>query len=201
MTTLTPVLVPTVLDGGAVRLEPFADAHVPLLLAHADDPDSWRYMGAFDLSDATLRSRWLDLVRAERGRGEGVAFAIVHAPSGEVAGCTSLYDFSGQHRRAEIGRTWLAGPYRRSQVNTHAKLLLLTHCFDTLALNRVQLKTDGRNERSQRAIERLGATREGVLRAHMVLPDGFVRDTVMYSVVRAEWPRVRARLQSLMERV
>jgi RimJ/RimL family protein N-acetyltransferase len=104
------------------------------------------------------------------------------------------------HRRVEIGHTWLAKSAWRTPINTEAKFLLLRHAFETLACNRVQLKTDSRNLRSQAAIERIGAKREGVLRSHMVLPDGHVRDTVMFSILGAEWPAVKARLEQMMAR-
>jgi RimJ/RimL family protein N-acetyltransferase len=133
-------------------------------------------------------------------RGQEVAYAVLDLAAGSAVGSTSLYDVSTRHRHLEIGRTWLGRPAWRTAVNTECKLLLLEHCFERLDALRVQLKTDARNLRSQAAIERLGAVREGVLRHHMVMPDGYVRDTVMYSVIAPEWPAVRARLEGLMAR-
>ena len=109
---------------------------------------------------------------------------------------TSLFDIRRAERALEIGYTWLAPACHRTSINTAAKLLLLTHCFETLGCDRVQLKTDARNLVSQRAIERLGATREGVLRRHQKLPDGFVRDTVFYSILPDEWPAIKTRLSA-----
>ena len=119
---------------------------------------------------------------------------------GEAVGGTTLFDYSEPNRRLEIGYTWLARPAWRTAINTEAKYLLLSHAFEVLGCNRVQLKTDLRNLRSQAAIARLGAAREGVLRSHMVMPDGHVRDTVMFSLVAAEWPTAKARLEVMMGR-
>jgi RimJ/RimL family protein N-acetyltransferase len=137
---------------------------------------------------------------AAQARGEGLAFAIIDQGRGEAVGGTTYMDVAMADRRLEIGNTWLGRAAWRTAINTEAKLLLLRHAFETLGCHRVQMKTDARNLRSQAAIERLGAKREGVLRQHLVLPDGFVRDTVMYSVIAAEWPGVKARLQGLLNR-
>jgi RimJ/RimL family protein N-acetyltransferase len=141
---------------------------------------------------------WHERVLAAMGRGEAVAWAIVVA--GRVVGGTTYHEFSVADCRLEIGNTWHAPAVWRTAVNTECKLLLLRQAFETLGANRVQLKTDARNVRSQTAIARLGAQREGTLRAHMVMPDGFVRDSVMFSIVRAEWPGVRARLEERLAR-
>ncbi|WP_045235033.1 GNAT family N-acetyltransferase [Deinococcus pimensis] len=190
-------LLPVTLASDRLRLEPLEERHLPGLVEAAQDPELWRYLGALDLRDPARLTSWLELVRVERERGDGLAFVLVDVASNRVVGSSSLYEYSAQHRRVEIGRTWIVRSAWRSWLNTEAKSLLLTFCFEDLGLGRVQLKTDARNERSQRAIERLGAQREGVLRAHMVLPDGYVRDTVMYAVTRADWPAVRARLLHL----
>ena len=121
-------------------------------------------------------------------------FVIRRQSDQHIVGTTSFFDIRKPERALEIGHTWLAPPACRTAVNTATKLLLLTHCFETLGCRRVQLKTDARNLVSQRAIERLGATREGVLRAHQLCPDGFQRDTVFYSILPAEWPAIRDRL-------
>ena len=143
---------------------------------------------------------WCALVGAMQARGEAVAFAIIEVASGEAVGGTVLFDYSEAHKRVEIGYTWHARRVWRTAVNTEAKRLLLQHAFETLAMNRVQLKTDARNERSQAAIARLGAVREGVWRAHMVMPDGWVRDTVMFSIIATEWPAVKAGLEAKLAR-
>jgi len=190
-------LRPVVLQTERLRLEPIGAQHLADLVEVADDPDLWQYMSFAELRNPLRLAAWLDLAQTERDRGDGVAFALVDTATGRAVGSSSLYDYSAPHRRVEIGRTWIARSYWRSWLNTEAKLLLLKYCFEDLGLNRVQLKTDARNVRSQQAIERLGAQREGVLRAHMVLPDGFVRDTVMYSVTARDWPEIRTRMDGL----
>ncbi|HTF90240.1 MAG TPA: GNAT family protein, partial [Planctomycetota bacterium] len=123
-----------------------------------------------------------------------IAFAIVDAASGRALGTSSCLNIRPAHRGLEIGHTWLASAAQGTRVNPEAKFLLLRHAFETLGCLRVELKTDARNEQSQRAMVKLGCTREGVLRKHMVLPDGFVRDTVMFSIVDTQWPQVRESL-------
>ena len=144
---------------------------------------------------------WIEAKLAERKAGQSYPFAILRADDRRAIGSTSYLDISNRHRSLEIGSTWLGAAARRTGVNTECKFLLLQQAFEVMGANRVQLKTDARNLVSQRAIERIGAKKEGVLRSHMVLPDGFVRDTVMYSIIRAEWPTVREHLERLMARV
>ncbi|MFM8320705.1 MAG: GNAT family N-acetyltransferase, partial [Chloroflexota bacterium] len=120
--------------------------------------------------------------------------------TGLALGCTRYLDIRPAHRGVEIGGTWYGAAYQRTGVNTEAKYLLLQHAFETWGCVRVQLKTDLRNQRSQRAIERLGAVREGVIRNHMVLPDGSLRHSVIYSILDSEWPAVKLRLEALMAR-
>jgi RimJ/RimL family protein N-acetyltransferase len=127
-----------------------------------------------------------------------VAFSIVAAAEGMAVGSTRFLDIQRPHRALEIGWTWIGPLWQRSAINTECKLLLLGHAFDALGAHRVTLKTDARNETSQRAIERIGGVREGVLRRHRVCWDGFVRDTVYYGIVDREWPRVRQRLLAML---
>lgn len=121
---------------------------------------------------------------------------VVELPGGELAGSSSYLDLRPAHRGLEIGFTWYAPGHRGTHVNPETKLLLLEHAFGPLGCERVQLKCDARNVHSQRAIAKLGAVREGVLRKHMVMPDGYMRDTVMFSITRGEWPGVRANLHA-----
>ncbi|MEY2878889.1 MAG: hypothetical protein RLZZ15_1269 [Verrucomicrobiota bacterium] len=187
-------LAPVTLTGRHVRLEPLAAHHVEPLVRHGADAGVWRWMTFPASTPAESVRAWCAHVAAAQARGELAAFAIVDLARGEAVGGTTLFDFSAPHRRVEIGYTWLARPAWRTAINTECKLLLLRHAFETLGCNRVQLKTDLRNTRSQAAIARLGAVREGVLRAQMILPDGWVRDTVMFSLLAAEWPAVQAAL-------
>lgn len=188
------------LVGRHVRLEPLALHHFEDLATHSAVPEAWKFMSFANLEDAADLRRWLEHAVGEPERGEGLPFALVSQESGRAVGSTSYYDFSAEHRRVEIGRTWLGRPWWRTAFNTEAKRLLFGHAFEVLGCNRVQLKTDARNERSQAAIARLGAVREGVLRAHMVMHDGHVRDTVMFSITAAEWPGVRVRLDGMLAR-
>ena len=185
------------LAGRFVRLEPISEAHRDdLLVAAAQDPATFRYMGA-DLSIGA--DAWPPYL-ADALRPDFVAWATVDAASGRAIGSTRFGDIAPEHGRVEIGWTWIAPSHQRSAANTEAKLLQLGYAFDDLGATRVALKTDGRNERSQAAIERLGAVREGVLRRHLRLPDGFIRDTVYFSILAEEWPAVKARLEERLAR-
>jgi RimJ/RimL family protein N-acetyltransferase len=124
----------------------------------------------------------------------------IHLESGRVAGATRYLNIVPQDRGLEIGGTWYGPEFQRTVVNTECKYLLLSHAFERLGCIRVQLKTDLRNERSQRAIERIGAVKEGVLRNHMILPDGRIRHSVFYSILDTEWPEVKNRLEGMLER-
>lgn len=191
-------LLPVTLAGRHVRLEPIAEHHVAALVRHAADPEIWTHFGGGKLDTVeALRDR-IKAQQVERERGQALTFAVVSLLTSEAVGTTTYFDVSVSDRRLEIGSTWLGRRVWRTAVNTECKLLLLTHAFESLGCLRVQLKTDILNLRSQTAIARLGAVREGVLRAHMRRRDGTQRDTVMYSIVAEEWPGVRARLQALL---
>jgi len=189
---------PVVLQGRHVRLEPLAAEHLAEIEHVGAEAEIWRYTMCLRPEARESARLWHERVLAAATRGEWVAFAIVAGD--RVVGGTTFLDISVPDCRLEIGNTWHAPAVWRTAVNTESKLLLLRHAFETLGANRVQLKTDGRNVRSQTAIARLGAQREGVLRSHLVMPDGFVRDSVMFSIVRAEWPGVRARLEERLAR-
>lgn len=190
---------PVTLIGQHVRLEPLTRAHAPGLLAVAGEAEIWRYLPVPGPRSLAAMEALIDAALAEAGRGVRLPFAIMARAAGRPCGSTSYLDIAPPHRRIEIGWTWLGAAARRTAVNTECKLLLLQHAFEGLGCGRVQLKTDARNLRSQAAIERIGAQREGVLRKHMVMPDGFVRDTVMYSLIAGEWPSAKRRLHQLLE--
>jgi RimJ/RimL family protein N-acetyltransferase len=193
-------LSPITLTGRHVRLEPLAESHHAAMERNGAEAEVWRWM-TFPHADPRESVRaWCAKLGAMHVNGEAAAFAIVDTARGEAVGGTVLFDYAEAHKRVEIGYTWLARPAWRTAINTEAKFLLLGHAFEVLGLNRVQLKTDARNVRSQAAIARLGAVREGVWRAHMVLADGFVRDSVVFSIVASEWPAVKERLEQLMNR-
>jgi RimJ/RimL family protein N-acetyltransferase len=170
------------------------------LLRHGADAEIWRWMPTLRDDPRESVRVWFEKAMAATERGDVVAWAIVEVASGEAVGGTTYLDIALADKRVEIGSTWHAKTVWRTAINTECKFLLLRHAFETLGCNRVQLKTDQRNERSQAAIARLGAVREGVLRAQMVMPDGWVRDTVMFSIIKAEWPAVKARLEQLLNR-
>lgn len=182
-----------VLQGERVRLEPLGERHVPGLLAAATDPATWTWLfGRLD-DEAVLRAWLADALRA-RDAGTELPFATLDARTGRVIGSTRYMAIVPAHRRLEIGWTWLTPAVWGTGINVEAKLLLLTHAFDTLGAIRVELKTDARNERSRAAILALGAQFEGVFRKHMRMADGRIRDSAWYAITDDDWPAVRARL-------
>ena len=190
---------PVVLDGSHVRLEPLEERHRADLEAAAfEEPDALR-LGAL----LFVQEGW-DAWYAEAVEGvvEGryVAWATVEKATGRAVGSTRFGDIDPDSERVEIGWTWLAPSRWRTAINTEAKLLQLRHAFEELGAGRVGLKTDARNLRSQAAIERLGAVREGTLRRHLRMPDGFIRDSVYFSILAEEWPAVRERLEERLQR-
>ncbi|HEV8599127.1 MAG TPA: GNAT family protein [Gemmatimonadales bacterium] len=186
---------PLVLAGSVVRLEPLTERHAPDLLAAADDPNIWMYLPAYQPKSLADMQAWIRAALASAASGEQIPFAIVALANDRAVGSTRFLEIRREDRALEIGWTWLATPVQRSAVNTECKLLLLRHAFEALGALRVQFKTDRRNLRSQRALERLGAVKEGILRKQRINHDGFVRDAVYYSIVDDEWPDVKARLQ------
>jgi RimJ/RimL family protein N-acetyltransferase len=189
--------VPVLLESAHVRLEPLAVAHRRDLEAAAE-PELFRFMPRSPFSTWGFDA-YFDAAFAAVEAGEQVAFAVVDPSSGQAVGSTRYLDISVYDERLEIGHTWLARSRWRTAVNTEAKFLLLRQAFDDLGAGRVQLKTDRRNERSRRAIERLGAKEEGTLRRHARMDDGTFRDTVMYSIISDEWPAVREFLEGRLE--
>ena len=185
--------LPVVLAGRFVRLEPLGEQHRgDLEAAAAEDPDALRY-GALQLTLMGWAS-WFGEAAAGVAEGRYVAWATVALDTGRAVGSTRFGDIDVPSERVEIGWTWLAPSRWRTPINTEAKLLQVTYAFDELDVGRVALKTDGRNARSQAAIERLGGMKEGTLRRHLRMPDGFIRDTVYYSILADEWPPIRDRL-------
>lgn len=184
---------PVTLERDPVRLVPLGLEHEAGLKAAAADGALWNLRVTSVPEPAQTRS-YIETALAGRQAGHRLAFAVLDAASGEVIGCTSYHDIVPAIDRLEIGWTWYARRVQRSAVNTTAKLLLMTHAFETLGAQLVGWRTDIDNLASQRAIERLGAKKDGVLRHHALRRDGTVRDTVMYSLTAGEWPDVKARL-------
>ncbi len=185
---------PVTLTDGRIRLEPMALEHVEALGAAAADGELWK-LRVTSVPDPEDTRGYVE--RALKGRAEGhrLPFVVVDLENGNrIVGSTSYHDIVPVVDRLEIGWTWYAKSVQRSHINTCAKLLLLTHAFETLRAQLVGWRTDNYNFASQKAIERLGAKKDGVLRHHAVRRDGTVRDTVMYSVAAGEWPEIRAHL-------
>ncbi|MBW3571042.1 MAG: GNAT family N-acetyltransferase [Gemmatimonadetes bacterium] len=190
-------LDPVVLRGVHVRLVPMTREHVPALWQAGRDPELWRWTTSQVHGEDDMR-RYVDAALAARADGTALPFVTTEAATGRVAGSTRFANLEAAHRRVEIGWTWIARPWQRTALNTEAKYLMLRHAFEALGCVRVELKTDALNARSRAAILRLGARAEGVLRKHMTTEGGRVRDTVFFSVLDDEWPRVKARLEQLL---
>lgn len=185
------------LAGRFVRLEPIAERHRDdLLAAAAQDPVTFRYL----FTDLSVGASAWPAFLADALKPEYVSWATVDAATGRAVGSTRFLDMAPEHGRVEIGWTWIAPSHQRTATNTEAKLLQLGYAFDELGVTRVALKTDQRNERSQEAIAHLGAVREGMLRHQFRMPDGYMRSSVYFSILAAEWPEVRARLEARLSR-
>jgi RimJ/RimL family protein N-acetyltransferase len=191
---------PIVLTGDHVRLEPMTEEHIPGLAAIGVGQSFWDFMLYGNISTIEDMQNWVRDILSRAENGTDLPFVVIHLASGRVAGATRYLNIILHDRGVEIGGTWYGSEFQRTAVNTECKYLLLRHAFETLGCIRVQLKTDLRNERSQKAIERIGAVREGVLRNHMILPDGRYRHSVYYSILDSEWPEVKKRLENLLER-
>jgi RimJ/RimL family protein N-acetyltransferase len=191
---------PVALAGKYVRLEPMTEAHVPGLAEIGAGQPFWDFMVYGDIVTVDDMHEWVREMLARAQKGTDLPFVAIHLESGRVAGATRYLNIAPNDRGLEIGGTWYGTEFQRTVVNTECKYLLLSHAFETLGCIRVQLKTDLRNERSQRAIERIGAVKEGVLRNHMILPDGRIRHSVFYSILDSEWPDVKKGLEEMMNR-
>lgn len=191
---------PVVLEGRHVRLEPMTEAHIPGLAGIGVGQTFWDFMLYGNMDTEEDMANWVRDILTRAEKGTDLPFAVIHLETGRVAGATRYLNIMPGDRGLEIGGTWYGTEFQRTAVNTECKYLLLKHAFETLKCIRVQLKTDLRNERSQRAIERIGAVKEGVLRNHMILPNGRVRHSVFYSILDSEWEGVKNRLEELLEK-
>jgi RimJ/RimL family protein N-acetyltransferase len=193
----TPLFCPTpvTLASALVRLEPLSVKHAPDLFKAAAEKTVWSYMPIRGFTTPGETETWIE----ESAASGDVPFAIVLQATNTAVGSTRYMDIRRPHRGLEIGWTWISPEFQRTGVNTHAKYLLLRHAFEELRAIRVQLKTDIRNTRSQLAIERLGAVKEGILRRHIQVWDGHIRDTIYYSILDSEWPNVKARLEKSLD--
>lgn len=186
-----------VLEGRFVRLEPLQEHHRELVRPAAQQPE------IFEITTSALGALfdpYIDNALRRTASGQELAFVVLHKAHGRPVGMTRYLNIEEAHKRLEIGSTWYEPSVWAGVVNPECKLLLLQHAFEGLKFNRVEFKTDLRNARSQAAIRKLGAKQEGVLRKHMVVADGYVRDSVLFSIVSDEWPAARAGLEQRLAR-
>jgi RimJ/RimL family protein N-acetyltransferase len=188
-----------ILEGGLVRLEPLSLDHLDGLASVGLDRAIWTWMYAPITTLDEMRS-WLEAALSNARSGIEVPFATIERASGQAIGSTRFMSVAMEHRRVEIGWTWIAPAWQGSGANTEAKLLLLEHAFERLGCRRVEFKTDSLNERSRAALLGIGATFEGILRNHMIMADGRQRHSAYYSVLDSEWPAVRERLAAEVRR-
>ncbi|MGE6513867.1 GNAT family N-acetyltransferase [Lysinibacillus sphaericus] len=188
----------TALENAIVLLKPITKEDVSGVLAAGSFPEIWSYLSTTIEQESDVHN-FVDKALTEKMKKKEFPFAIVEKCSGKIVGSTRFMDIDDKHKRLEIGNTWITPTFWRTAVNTNCKYLLLQYCFEVLDLQRVQIKTDLENLRSQRAIERIGATKEGVLRNHMIRKDDTARHTVMYSITLEEWPEVKRHLGELIK--
>jgi RimJ/RimL family protein N-acetyltransferase len=191
---------PVTLEGRFVRLVPLAIDLAPGLAIAGDHPEIWTYVRTGPVRGGAETERHVATLLAQQAAGTDLPFAVLRREDDRPIGMTRFLGISREDRTAEIGGTWYDPAYWRTPVNTESKYLLLRYAFEQEAAHRIQIKTDLRNLRSQRAIERLGAVREGVLREHLLLADGHLRSSVFYSILESEWPDSRRRLLESLAR-
>lgn len=187
-----------VLEGKTVRLEPLGMEHAEALFAVAQNDEVWQYLAFETPTTIEDMRRFIDIALRNADRGVDVPFVIRFRADNRIIGSTRYMEIVAHDHCLEIGWTWIARDHWRSVVNTESKYLLLRHAFEVLDANRVQLKTDLRNLRSQQAIARLGAVREGVLREHRIVKGNYRRSSVMFSILDREWPQAKAALEEKM---
>lgn len=190
---------PVIITGRIVQLVPLSYDHLADLTEAGKDEGIWTFMRYGIVNSREKMRSMIDSLLTYQANGTDLPYTVLHLPSGKAIGMTRYLNIEPDNRGLEIGGTWYAPAFQRSGVNTECKYLLLRHAFEDLDCIRVQFKTDLRNLRSQKAIERIGAVREGVLRNHVILPDGVIRSSVFYSVLSEEWPQVKAHLEAFMD--
>lgn len=192
---------PITLTGQKVRLEPLSLEHAPALYeAIKEAPSLWQYIYVRQPHSLEQMEQWVTRALLDQTQGTSLPFAIMDLASEHIVGSTRYLRIEVLHRGLEIGWTWLTPSAQRTGINTECKYLLLCHAFELLGAIRVQLNTHYLNRQSQKAIERLGAVKEGVLRNHRIMPDGSYRHSVYYSIIENEWPTVKAGLETKMRR-
>ncbi len=197
---MTDWLSSPVLEGRHARLEPLSIDHAEGLFEAGKDPAIWTWLSVRQPTTVAETRQMIEDILAVRRAGGRLPWVQVDTATNDIAGTTSYYEIDPLNRGLYIGYTWIGAPWQRTAINTEAKLMLLSRAFDVLGAHRVGWHVDIRNEKSQRAVERLGATREGVLRRHKIRVDGTVRDTVVFSVTDHEWPTIRDGLIARLDR-
>jgi RimJ/RimL family protein N-acetyltransferase len=192
-------VTPVTLTGSRIRMEPLGEEHLEDLARVAFDAAIWRWTIAGPMDETRLRA-WFETARDAAAAGTEVPFATIDLGSGRAVGSSRFMSIAPEHRRLEIGWTWVGTAWQRTGANREAKLLQLAHAFETLGAERVEFKTHARNERSRTALLGIGATFEGVLRHHTIMPDGSNRDSAFYGVIAPEWPSVKAGLEAGLAR-
>ncbi|RHW38415.1 N-acetyltransferase [Lysinibacillus yapensis] len=187
------------LENELVKLRPMEKEQVEEIYLAARHNDIWTFM-SIEIQTLEDAQKYVDSCLKLKDTGTEMPFVIIDQQTNEIIGATKLMDIQQSHKRGEIGFTWLTPNYWRTAVNTNCKYLLLTYCFEVLGWQRVQIKTDHENHRSQKAIERIGAKKEGILRNHMIRKNGTTRHTVMYSITSDEWPETKKHMEELLNR-
>lgn len=185
--------LPPTLQNQKVILRPLQQSDEELLWAIAQEAALWVY-GLKDLSILENLHQYIQSALADRAEGNCAVWTIIDAASGKIAGCTRLAEISWKDERGQIGWTWIGKEFQGSGLNKAMKYEILKYGFETLGLNRIELKADERNAQSRKAILKLGAFEEGTLRQHMKIADGFIRNTVFYSILKSEWPEIKVKL-------
>jgi len=185
------------LHGHYVSLEPLNQQHLSDIQAAAADGELWKLFFT-SVPSVDLAQSWLDTALEAKNQGKAIPFAVRNIDNGKIVGSTRFCNIDKTNRRMEVGYTWYAQSAQRSAINTECKLLLLTQAFELFGCIAVEFRTDWFNRKSQNAIERLGAKRDGVLRNHTIMADGRVRDTVVYSITDNEWPGVKKNLHFML---
>lgn len=183
-----------ILEGNTVRLAQMETSHLDDLWEAGKDQSIWEFTSSKVRNKAELK-RIIESAIAEREKGTQIPFIVLLKKTDKIVGSTRFLDISEAHKSLEIGWTWYSPDYWRTSVNTESKFLMLQYAFEKMGVNRVQFCTDLRNIRSQTAIARIGAQKEGVLRKHRIIADGYVRDTVIFSILKEEWPQIKTGLQ------
>ena len=193
------ILQQITLEGRYVRLEPLTQTHHAALCAVGLDPELWELI-PYRVATPEDMAAYIQTALDAQAAGTALPFATVDVLSRQVIGSTRYMNIDVANRRVEIGSTWIAAPWQRTAVNTEAKYLMLRHAFETFNCIRVELKTDALNQRSRNAILRIGATEEGTFRQHMITWTGRLRDSVYFSILDSEWPRVKRDLEQKLSR-